>query len=156
MLAVGDMYSQLQTLEGKISLYSNLTMVCVPTCVPDMVLALCVPGQCQASLRMYGSSFMKVGVWRVMIFESCSCDKFSGRFGKGGFFFLILSYLALTKVPGNHISGESHSEIFHIVGLVCLPTFARAAGLVDIPVSGHFHGWKLALFLLYLVPCLSS
>lgn len=86
-----------------------------------------------------------------MIFESCSCDKFSGRFGKGVFFFFFLSYLALTKVPGNHISGESHSEICHIFGLVC-----HATGLVGIPVSGHFHGWKLALFLLYLVPCLSS
>lgn len=67
MLAVGDMYAQLQALEGKVSPYSDLTMVCMPTCVPDLVLALCVPGQYQACLRMCVSSFMKVGGWRVMI-----------------------------------------------------------------------------------------
>lgn len=65
---------------------------------------------------------------------------FLGGLGRGVFFFFKLSYLALTKVPGNHISGESHSEICHIVGLECLPALAHAAGLVGIPMSGHFRG----------------
>lgn len=44
-----------------------------------------------------------------------------------------------------------------ILLVLCVtPALPCAAGLVDIPVSGHSHGWKLALFLLYLVPCLSS
>lgn len=93
-------------------------MVRVPTCVPDLVLALCMPGQCHPCLRMCVNSFMKAGDWRVMILSLVSVISFLRALERGVF---MLSYLALTKVPGNHISGKSHSEICHIVGLVCHP-----------------------------------